>query len=123
MKMMWTSPEKLPNLSIAGVIIGFILCSASVYFQMRFRHAALALPAGTEIRPMHDAVITVGLATLGLILALPCSVVGIQQARTQRNRTGFWLGTFGVCLSLLPLPLSQFLFHHTLTMTGIKIAP
>jgi hypothetical protein len=107
MKMMWTSPEKLPNLSIAGVIIGFILCCASVYFQMCFRHAALALPADTEIRPMHDAVITVGLVTLGFILALPCSVVGIRQARTERNRTGFWLGRLG-CVSACCLSHS----HH-----------
>lgn len=117
------SSEKLPDLSWIGAIIGALICCVAIYSELKFRHALMALPAGTSIRPMGFAVMEIGFCLFGLLLGIPISALGIALARMERKRVSFWLGIAGLVLNLLPLPITRIMDDQTMRMTKVQMVP
>lgn len=117
------SPDKLPDASWIGVLLGGLLCCTTLYIELNFRHAVLALPVGTSIRPMGMAVMEVGLILAGLLLGVPFSVLGMVLARAERRRVSFWLGVVGLVLGLLPMPIAKRMSGETFRTARVHLLP
>ena len=78
----------------------------------------LAVPAGSDIRPMTLAVIVCALALVSLFIGVPLSVVGCYRSRGTHR---LW-GILGIVLNLAVLPVGSLSMHRIAHFIGFTLA-
>jgi uncharacterized BrkB/YihY/UPF0761 family membrane protein len=115
---LWREILNAPGL-LVGTAANLLIIGLNICFYLE----ASRLPPGTGVRPMGLTFIF-GLVVFGaLIIGLPLSIAGRIANGKAGNRTGMRLGSIGILLNVIPLPLSMILLQVAGWLAGVWFEP